>query len=109
MQTLTGALAGSRRDVCAVGRGASDSKMSVARGSLEGRAQELSVASGASLFAARAGADRSWNLEQTSDMILLAELIEEGIGNLSQTCRRKPEIHQYGMSTQGVGGGVRAA
>ena len=69
MHTFTGALAGSRRNVCAAGRGASDTKMSVARGSFAGRALELGAASVASRFAARAGVDRSWNLELISDMM----------------------------------------
>ena len=68
MHTFAGALAGSRRDVCAAARGTSDTKMSVARGSLTSRALELDVASGASLFASRTGAGRNWNLGLISDM-----------------------------------------
>ena len=42
--------------------------MSVARGSFAGRALGLGAASVACRFATRAGVDRSWNLELTSDM-----------------------------------------
>ena len=36
---------------------------------MAGGALELGAASGASLFAVRAGVDRSWNLELISDMM----------------------------------------
>eukprot|EP00973_Karenia_brevis_P088888 12327559-Karenia_brevis.AAC.2 len=68
MHTFTGALAGSRREVCAAGRGAADTKISLARGSFAGCALGLGTGSGASLLATRAGADRRRNLDVISDM-----------------------------------------